>query len=321
MRPALAVPLGLAAAGTAAAVYGWGYERKAFKLRQYDVPVLPAGSPDLTVLHISDIHATPGQPWKVDWIRSLAELEPDLVIDTGDNLASRRGVPVVLDALGPLLDRPGAFVPGSNDWFAPTLKNPARYLLPDTGERHSGEPLPWGELRSEFTDAGWLDLTHRRQTLELRGVTVEVGGVSDAHMRADHYDRIAGPTTADVGIGLSHSPEPRVLDAFAADGVLDRQFALAEINPVLRFPAAQAISFHFIDYLVHGWDVARSLGADYQPEPDLLAAALPVAQAVPGGEARKRDGAAFAPEVAVPEQAGLLDQILAMLGRDPSWSQ
>jgi len=140
------------------------------------------------------------------------------VIDTGDNLASRRGVPVVLDALGPLLDRPGAFVPGSNDWFAPTLKNPARYLLPDTGERHYGEPLPWGELRSEFTDAGWLDLTHRRQTLELRGVTVEVGGVSDAHMRADHYDRIAGPTTADVGIGLSHSPEPRVLDAFAADG-------------------------------------------------------------------------------------------------------
>jgi len=218
MRPALAVPIGLAAAGTAAAFYGWAYERKAFKLRQYDVPVLPAGSPDITVLHLSDIHATPGQPWKVDWIRSLAELEPDLVIDTGDNLASRRGVPVVLDALGPLLDLPGAFVPGSNDWFAPTLKNPARYLLPDTGERHYGQPLPWGELRSSFTDAGWLDLTHRRMTLELRGITVEVGGVSDAHLRADHYDRIAGPTTADVGIGLSHSPEPRVLNAFAGDG-------------------------------------------------------------------------------------------------------
>jgi predicted MPP superfamily phosphohydrolase len=218
MRPELAVPLGLAAAGTAAAVYGWAYERKAFKLRQYDVPVLPPGSPDITVLHVSDIHATPGQPWKVDWIRSLAELEPDLVIDTGDNLASQRGVPVVLDALGPLLDRPGAFVPGSNDWFAPTFKNPARYLLADDGVRHHGEPLPWGELRSSFTDAGWLDLTHRRQTLHLRGVRVEIGGVSDAHLRADHYDRIAGPTDADVALGLSHSPEPRVLDAFAADG-------------------------------------------------------------------------------------------------------
>jgi uncharacterized protein (TIGR03086 family) len=155
-----------------------------------------------------------------------------------------------------------------------------------------------------------------------------------AHMTAQHYGWIAaavghgadlsvwqpGPPVADP-IGEYAEASRRVLDAFAADGVLDRQFALAEISPVLRFPAAQAISFHFIDYLVHGWDVARSLGADYQPEPDLLAAALPVAQAVPGGEARKRDGAAFAPEVAVPEQAGLLDQILAMLGRDPSWSQ
>jgi uncharacterized protein (TIGR03086 family) len=155
-----------------------------------------------------------------------------------------------------------------------------------------------------------------------------------AHMTGQHYGWIAaavghgedlsvwqpGPPVADP-IGEYAESSRRVLEAFGADGVLEREFALAEISPVLRFPAAQAISFHFIDYLVHGWDVARSLGADYQPEPDLLAAALPVAQAVPDGEARKRDGAAFAPEVAVPEQAGLLDQILAMLGRDPSWSQ
>ena len=52
--------------------------------------------------------------------------------------------------------------------------------------------------------------------------------------------------------------------------------------------AAQAIGFHLVDYVVHGWDVARSLGLPYQPEPDLLAAALPVAQAVPDGEPRKQ---------------------------------
>jgi uncharacterized protein (TIGR03086 family) len=137
------------------------------------------------------------------------------------------------------------------------------------------------------------------------------------HMTAQHY----GWTAAAVGHGADLSvwqpgqpvADPigeyaeaarRVTEAFGADGVLDR-----------------AISFHFIDYLVHGWDVARSLGADYQPEPDLLAAALPVALAVPGGEARKRDGAAFAPGVAVPAQAGLLDQIVAALGRRPSWPQ
>lgn len=154
------------------------------------------------------------------------------------------------------------------------------------------------------------------------------------HMTAQHYGWIAaaaghgadlsvwqpGPPAADP-IGEYAEASRRVLEAFGADGVLDREFALAEISPVLRFPAAQAISFHFIDYLVHGWDVARALGADYQPGPDLLTAALPVALGVPGGEARKRDGAAFAPEVAVPAQAGLLDQIVAALGRRPSWPQ
>jgi uncharacterized protein (TIGR03086 family) len=154
------------------------------------------------------------------------------------------------------------------------------------------------------------------------------------HMTAQHYGWTAaaaghgadlsvwqpGPPAADP-IGEYAEASRRVLEAFGADGVLDREFALAEISPVLRFPAAQAISFHFIDYLVHGWDVARSLGADYQPEPDLLAAALPVARAVPDGEARKRDGAAFAPGIQVPAQAGLLDQIVAALGRSPAWPQ
>jgi uncharacterized protein (TIGR03086 family) len=152
------------------------------------------------------------------------------------------------------------------------------------------------------------------------------------HMTAQHYGWIAaavghgadlsawqpGPPVADP-VGEYAEAARRVLEAFGEDGVLDREFALAEISPVLRFPAAQAISFHFIDYLVHGWDVARSLGADYRPEPDVLAAALPVALAVPGGKARERDGAAFAPGLEAPAQADTLDQIVALLGRSPSW--
>ena len=200
--------------------YAWGYERKAFRLRTFDVPVLPAGAPSIRLLHVSDLHATPRQRWKVEWVRSLDRLEPDLVVDTGDNLAHEDGVDVALDALGPLLDRPGAFVPGSNDWFAPKPKNPARYLLPDDGRRIHGERLPWGDLRTAFTDHGWLDLTHRRQAVQLQGLTVELAGVSDAHLAADHYERIAGPVnpSVDVAVGLSHTPEPRLVDAFAADG-------------------------------------------------------------------------------------------------------
>ncbi|MBV9098167.1 MAG: metallophosphoesterase [Frankiaceae bacterium] len=221
MNAAVAVPLAAVTAGVAATGYAWGYERKAFRLRRSDVPVLPPGAQPVKVLHLSDLHLTPGQPWKVDWVRGLDRLEPDLVVDTGDNLASAYGVPHVLDALGPLLDRPGAFVPGSNDWFAPRPKNPARYLLPDTGRRVHGDRLPWGELRTAMTARGWHDLTHRRVVDTVAGLRVELAGVSDAHLNADHYDRIEGPVdtgTADVAIGLSHTPEPRLVDRFAADG-------------------------------------------------------------------------------------------------------
>jgi uncharacterized protein len=219
MGPA-AVPAVVGLAGVGALGYAWGVERKSFRLRRVDVPVLPPGAEPLTVLHVSDLHATPGQPWKVAWVRDLARLEPDLVLDTGDNLASPDAVPVALDALGPLLDRPGAFVPGSNDWFAPRPKNPARYLMPDDGRRVHGDPLPYADLRAGFLAAGWTDLTHRRTTLSLGGRTVELAGVSDAHLQADHYERVAGAVAGDVdvAIGLSHTPEPRLIDAFVGDG-------------------------------------------------------------------------------------------------------
>ena len=110
----------------------------------------------------------------------------------------------------------------------------------------------------------------------------------------------------------------RVLAAFGAPGVLDRDFALPEISPQLRFPAEQAIGFHLVDYVVHGWDVARALGLRYDLEPALLAAALPIARSVPDGPNRRRPGASFAPRVAV-TRGGTLDQIVALLGRRPGW--
>jgi len=94
---------------------------------------------------------------------------------------------------------------------------------------------------------------------------------------------------------------------------------LPEISPTLRFPAAEAIGFHLVDYVVHGWDVARALGRGYDLEPRVLAAALPIARAVPGGDRRRRPGAAFAPRVAA-SSGGPLDQVVALLGRRPDWS-
>jgi len=112
----------------------------------------------------------------------------------------------------------------------------------------------------------------------------------------------------------------RVIAAFVDDDVLERRFTLPEISSEISFSGRTAISFHFVDYVVHAWDVAQSLGVPFAPDPDVLEAALLVAEAVPDGPSRREPGAAFAPGVAAPANASTLDRIVAMLGRDPAWA-
>lgn len=212
-----------AVASAGALVAGIGYasliERNAFVVREATMPVLTPGSSPLKVLHISDIHMRPGQRRKQAWLRELASLKPDLVVNTGDNLAHPKAVPAVVQALGDLLSVPGVFVYGSNDYFAPRLKNPANYLT-NPGHRIHGEPLPWQDLRAAFTERGWLDVTHTRREFEVAGQRIAAAGVDDPHLSRDRYATIAGAAdpTANLTLGLTHSPEPRVLDRFAADG-------------------------------------------------------------------------------------------------------
>lgn len=210
-----------ATAGLAGVAYAAGYEARAYTLRRVEMPVLPPGARPLKVLHLSDLHMTPTQHKKQRWLRDLASLEPDLVVNTGDNLAHMRSVPVVLDALGDLLDVPGVFVMGSNDYFAPSLRNPLRYLLPDDGQRNTHTAkLPWGELVAGLESRGWLDLSNRRDRLEVNGLRFSFVGVDDPHLEYDDLPAVAGAADpeADVRVAVAHAPYLRVLDAFARDG-------------------------------------------------------------------------------------------------------
>jgi len=217
--------LGAVAGSGAVAVTGLtayaAWEARAYTLRKVSVPVLPPGRAPLRVLHLSDIHLTPGQRHKQEWVRSLAELEPDLVVNTGDNIAHADAVPAVLEALGSLLDVPGVFVLGSNDYYAPTLRNPFRYLLPDDGRRRIDQgQLPWPDLKMAFREAGWVDLTNRFGTVEVGDTTVAFAGVDDPHLGRDDLRAVAGRAddAADVRVGVAHAPYLRVLDQFAKDG-------------------------------------------------------------------------------------------------------
>ena len=100
-RTALRTVGGLVGAGVAGVAYAALVERTWFTLRRYAVPALPPGSAPVRILQVSDLHLTPGQSRKIEWVRSLAELDPDFVVNTGDNLAH-------VDAVPPLLRRDGA---------------------------------------------------------------------------------------------------------------------------------------------------------------------------------------------------------------------
>ncbi len=218
VRRATALAVGVAAAGVG---YAAGYERQAFTLRRFTVPVLAPGAQPLRILHLSDLHLTPGQRHKQAWVRSLAELEPDLVVDTGDNIAHPGAVDALVAALDGLLDRPGVFVMGSNDYFAPRPFNPARYLV-GPSHRQPGRPeeLPHGRLRTTLGERGWVDLDNRRTVLAVDGRSVELVVVDDPHIGRDRYAHVAAPARGDVAltIGVTHAPYRRVLDAMAADG-------------------------------------------------------------------------------------------------------
>jgi predicted MPP superfamily phosphohydrolase len=229
MRALYKVPLGITAAAAAGLVYSAGIEARSFRLRRVTVPVLPAGMRPLRVLQVSDIHMVSGQRKKQRWLRSLAGLRPDFVINTGDNLSDTEGVPEVLDALEPLMEFPGAYVFGSNDYYGPKLRNPAKYLVEKVQGKHGlngNEPAtgaihnPWEGLRDAFDDAGWLNLTNARGTLKVDGVSVELTGLDDPHIKRDRYEEVAGGPSGsgDFSLGVVHAPYLRSLDAFTADG-------------------------------------------------------------------------------------------------------
>lgn len=215
---AIKVAAGVGATGALTFLWANQVELTAFRLKRVVVPALPAGQGPLRILHLSDFHMTRNQLCKQRWIAGLDALEPDLVINTGDNLGGADAVPAVLNALGPLLNRPGAFVFGTNDYFGPRPINPLRYL---TGKkrRPSADKLPWEGMRAAFIERGWHDATHRRLEFVAGGVRLAITGVDDPHHHLDEYDTIAGAPNpdADFAIGLSHSPEPHILDRFAED--------------------------------------------------------------------------------------------------------
>ncbi|HWM35242.1 MAG TPA: metallophosphoesterase [Pseudolysinimonas sp.] len=233
-RATAATLTGVAVAGAAAFAWGVVVERNRFTVRHETLPLLEPGSRPLTVLHLSDLHMAPWQTAKQEFIRSLARYEPDLIVDTGDNLGHVDGNRGVEYALEPFAGVPGVFVHGSNDYFGPVFKNPLRYFITLEDTRKSRRPdLDTAGLEQFFQDGlGWLSLNNTARAIEVRGARIELFGTNDAHRDWDRLDLLPGAieavrenvewsTESDeevLAIGVTHAPYRRVLDDFVNQG-------------------------------------------------------------------------------------------------------
>lgn len=215
MRP-LAALGALAALGTATLGYAV-VEATQPRVRHHHLD--GPGLPPLRILHLSDLHLTPRNRGRIAFTRSLEAFDPDLVIATGDLMGAEGALPLVLEALEPLLDRPGAFVFGSNDHFAPVFRNPLGYFRGPSapGKGRKAVDLPTEDLSDSLASRGWLNLNNARGTLVVAGSTVTLVGVDDPHLRLDRLPDDDG-VRGDLHLGVAHAPYTRVLDAFAQDG-------------------------------------------------------------------------------------------------------
>jgi predicted MPP superfamily phosphohydrolase len=200
--PALLV---VAACGLACVAYGTLIERRWYRLRGYDLAILPPTGPErLDVLHLSDLHFVEGDDRKA---RFLADLPAaDVTVVTGDLLAEPQAVETVVGAIHANRGRLASwFVLGSNDYFVPEPLNYLAYFRKARRRRRARGGRS-RDLIVQLNADGWADLTNTRRQVAFDGLDVELLGLDDAHIR--WHDLRDAPRTHDgFGIAVMHSPD------------------------------------------------------------------------------------------------------------------
>jgi uncharacterized protein (TIGR03086 family) len=140
------------------------------------------------------------------------------------------------------------------------------------------------------------------------------------HMIADNV-RFGGPAAGREFDGTDFADSAQfVMAAYAAPGVLDRELVLPHVRAGSTFKGRLALGFHYLDYMVHGWDVAVAIGQPFAPSPrEVEVVDLIARRDVPDGQRRHNPIGGFQPPLPVASDASPWDRVLAYLGRDPRW--
>ncbi|WP_329084364.1 MULTISPECIES: TIGR03086 family metal-binding protein [unclassified Streptosporangium] len=101
-----------------------------------------------------------------------------------------------------------------------------------------------------------------------------------------------------------------LLAAWSAPGVTEGT------SPTMGMPMVVVLQMLLGDLAIHGWDLARATGQDYEVD---AATGEAVAAFMEGMAPQGRRMGAFGEEVPVPEDASPFERALGLSGRDPAW--
>lgn len=224
---------------TAAGVLLWStlIERRLFTVRRHELPLLPHGAAPVRVLQLSDLHLAPWQTGKMNWVRSLAELKPDLVVLTGDLMGHTEAREALLGTLSAFEGTPTVFVHGSNDYYGPRFKSPLRYLKEPSRLGTRAQDIDNKTLTAGLEELGFENLNNTATHLTLRGTKFDFFGLNDPHIRKNKADKMRaaivekglerpadGRKATDAGasvpvrIGVVHAPYQTALGDLLGEG-------------------------------------------------------------------------------------------------------
>ncbi len=166
-------------------------------------------------MQIGDIHLAPWQKSKQRFIKQLVKQPIDLVVNTGDNLGHKNAIPPLLNCLKPLLEKPGVFVNGSNDYYAPVPKNPISYIFHASKEPKSAR-LETAKMTNAFEQAGWHNLNNKAVEIEVSGNPIRFIGVDDYHIGKSNLSELSASQS--FTIALTHAPYLEVLRGLTLRG-------------------------------------------------------------------------------------------------------
>jgi uncharacterized protein len=217
-------------AGAAVTAYATMIERRWYRLRHVELPGALRRPGRLRILHVSDLHLAPWQHDRIRFLASLADLDHDLVVASGDLLGWVDVEDVAADALAPLTagGRPGLAVLGSNDRFGPVAKSPFAYFT-DPSRRVHGDRLDTGRLVAALERHGYETLVDAATEVATPVGTVAVGGMDDPHLafgRGLQPEQVlpaastVAPRAGDAALhlGLVHAPYQAALDRLVEAG-------------------------------------------------------------------------------------------------------